>query len=303
MNFRSMRIALAYLVAASLLLMTASTSVAQCSTCAVPTVAYSPVVTQPVYTGWYPGKLLDRWRSRSYAPAATYTAGYAPYTAAYAPTYTTSYTPYTAAYAYSASYRPYVTSYAPLSYTTNYAVARQVVMSPVVSSCNACGCSPCSCNPCGCGYGSCDTCSTCATSSCSSCSGGVGQAIYSQPSTGCANCAGNAGTPSYSSQPSAGPQTPQPTLAPNEPVPGSTNYDAQRPVTTDSTNDPKPVAEEDASTYFEAPRLFDPRDLTASRGPTVPVRQAVYSQPAKTHTVSHAPATDADGWYAVPAGR
>lgn len=306
MNFRCLRIALACLVASSFVLMAGSTVVAQCATCATPTVAYSPVVAQPVYTGWYPGRFFDRMRMRRYGVStapATYTAAYAPYTTAYAPTYTTSYTPYTAAYAYTAAYRPYVTSYAPLSYTTNYAVARQVVMSPVVSSCNACGCDPCTCNPCGCGLSACDSCSTCATSSCSSCSGGVGQAIYSQPSTGCSSCAENRGTPSYSSQPSVGPQTPQPTLAPNEPVPGSTGYDTQRPLRDESTNDPKPLAEEDASTYLEAPRLFDPQDLTASRGPTVEVRQAVYKQSAQTRNVSHAPAVDANGWYAVPASR
>ena len=305
MNPRSMRIAIVCLIATVCMCAVATNASAQCSTCATPTVAYSPVVTQPVvaqpvYTGWYPGRFFDRLRTRRYFGAATapatYTAAYAPtYTAAYAPAVTA--TPYTAAYAYSAAYRPYLTSYAPLTRTSYYVptatscdCARQVVLSPVAGACD-----PCGCNPCNCGVSTCST--------CSSCSSGVGQAVYSEPTTGCSNCAAGTGTPSFSTGPNVGPATPRPELAPNEPAPGASQFDANRPVTEDVKIDPQPVTEEDSSTYFEAPRLFNPRDLTANRQPTVPVRQAVYKQPVQTQQVSHASQVDSDGWFAVPADR
>lgn len=185
---------------------------AQCDTCATPTVAYQPV--QPVTavytqerTGWYPGRLLDRLRMRSwraqtpatatyttaaYAPT-NYTAAYTPYTASYAP-YTTNYTPYTA------SYTPYVTSYAPLQ-----RVSRPVVLRPVAADT---GCTTCSYTP---------------AATCSDC--GVAQAAYSEPVSGCSNCEASSSVPNYSyedagnwreSAPSttAGPATPRPTLEP-----------------------------------------------------------------------------------------
>ena len=295
------RFSLVCLAAMGCLLCASDSADAQCATCAQPTVAYyQPAVAyQQAYTSYYPSSWRERRRLRrmqrwGYTPVNTYTAAYAP---------TAAYTPYTAAYAYTASYRPYVTAYAPLQ-RVSYTVSRPVVVTPVASSCVTCGCSPCSCSPCGCS--SCSTCSACDT--CSRCAGGVSQAIYSDSSSGCASCAAGTGTPSYSSQPSAGPQTPQPSLAPNEPVPGSSTYDTQRPPTENPAHDPKPVpesGEQETSTYMEAPPLFPSQDRTASRAPSVPVRQTVYTTPAKVHMTNHssAPEVDANGWYAVPAGR
>ena len=302
---RFLCIVVAVLVASSCLALCESTAVAQCSTCASPTVAYYQPTTayyQPTVTyrtGWYPGRFFDRWRMRRWgvttAPATTYTAAYAPVS------YTASYTPYTAAYAY----RPYVTAYAPLARTAYYpvatTVARPVALSPVVG-CGSCGCDPCTCSPCGCdtcSYGACD-CGLTSCASCSSCSSGVGQAIYSQPSTGCANCAAGAGTPDYSSS-NVGPQTPQPRLPANEPTPAGSDYDVQRPADETTEGDPGPATGEGASTRFEAPLLLGPPDRTASRAPTVKVHKAVYQTPAKTYQTNYAPQVEMDenGWYAA----
>lgn len=192
-----------------------SIATAQCNTCATPTVAYQPV--QPVTavytqerTGWYPGRLLDRlrmrsWRAQTPATATYTTAAYAPtsynYTAAYAP-YTASYTPYTASYApYTASYTPYVTAYAPLQRR----VYRPVVLQPVIADT---GCSTCNYTP---------------AATCSDC--GVAQAAYSQPLGGCSNCEAASSVPDYayedagswrdsSASASSNPPTPQPSLKP-----------------------------------------------------------------------------------------
>lgn len=294
--------AAAFVIALTCVALDSSTASAQCATCAQPyaayyqpTVSYYQPTTVTYRTGWYPGRFFDRRRARRWgfatAPATTYTTAYTPYTAAY--------TPYTASYAYTAAYRPYVTAYAPMTRTSFYSVARPVVMSPV-ASCGTCGCDPCSCNPCGCaspcdcGLSSCDACS-----SCSSCVGGVSQAIYSGGGSSCSNCAANVGTPSYSGD-NVGQQTPRPELAPEEAVPGGTGYDANRP-STDNGQDPGPAAGEASSTFFEAPKLFDPRDRTASRAPTVKIHKAIYNRPAQGQPVSTAPArvVDANGWYAA----
>lgn len=265
---------------------------AQCDTCATPTVAYyqptvayQPVTTQLVRTGWYPGRLFDRMRMRrwgvSTAATRTYAVGYAPYTAAY--------TPYTAAYAYAptsytAAYRPFVTSFAPLARTTFYnpavtTVARQVVMSPVVSACNACGCDPCARPVCG-----------------------VSQAVYGAPVSGCFTCAAGTSIPTFSGGPTVGPTTPQPQLAPDEGIPDSSPWESQRQESNGTTIDPLP--ESDSSTYFEAPKLFNPRDRTANR-PSVDVHNAVYRQQVTNHAASHVPASkvDTNGWYAVSTDR
>jgi len=242
-------------------------------------VVYQPTVAYQPRRGWYPGKLLDKWRLRRYgvstAAAPAYTAGYSPYTAGYAP-YTAAYSPYTAGYS------PYVTSYAPLSRTSYYPVATTaarpvllrptVAMSPVIASC----CSPCS-----------------------SCGTGVNQAAYGQPASPCPSCAGAASTPIYSNSPSVGQTTPQPQLQPNEPTPaGSSTYESNRPTTE------APATQNDKSTYFEAPKLFNPRDRTASRT-SVDVIPAVYTQPTTTREAGYPPTTDsaADGWYSVPSDR
>ncbi len=323
MNSSSMRFVLAGLVVTLFAVIPAETANAQCSTCPVPTVAYQPVVAQTTvayqpYTGWYPGKLLDRMRLRQYgvtpAVTPTYTASYAPYTAAYAP--------------YTAAYRPYVTSYAPLVrrtvarpivQTSYYApavvtdscqtcvqtVARQVVLSPVV------------------------------TSGCNTCSTGVAQASYAEPA--CSSCTTSSAASSIPSYPApspsggrvtVGPDTGQPSLGPNEQIPGSSNYPPPAqvpdpaPESGESESDPfglqdkKESADEaapsDSSTLFEAPRLLDPRDRTAQRSSSgrvsVDVWNAVYNQPTTHKAVSqtsYKPTltrvnNDADGWSSVP---
>ncbi len=296
----------------------------QCSTCPTPQVAYQPVTyqaAQPVvayrpYNGWYPGKLIDRWRSRGLSTAV--------------PTYTTSYTPYTVGYAtQQVAYRPCITSYAPLA-PACHQCARPVVMRPILSSpCSTCGCDSCStcdCSPC-----SCTGCSSC--SSCSTCSTPVNQATYTEPV--CSSCTAGGST---AGQTSAGPPTPQPRLdkAPiyhsNRPqnenggdpegsiitegnvipegsvIPeGNGNLDSQQ-------NDPGPVESSGTSTYFElqAPKLLDPSDRTAlrssSRKPTVDVWTAVYRKSTNSsasntsHQVRPAQSQaeiDAEGWTAV----
>jgi len=91
-------------------------------------------------------------------------------------------------------------------------------------------------------------------------------------------------------------------LAPNEGTPDSSLYESQRLENIETTIDPSP--EDDSSTYFEAPKLFNPRDRTANR-PSVEVHNAVYSQQVTHHAASHVPASevDANGWYAVSADR
>jgi hypothetical protein len=280
---------------------------AQCSTCATPVVAYSPVVApattityEPV-RGWYPGKLLDTWRMRRYgytAPTAIttayapYTVGYAPYSAgyaysaSYAPAYTTSYAPtYTTAYAPA----PYSVSYAPAAYTTSYStpyvtsyapLQRQVVMSPVVvdSPAIATGCSTCAVEA------PCSACTSCAPAApCSSCAATtvVEQATYGAPAAApCTNCAqGSSITyadPSMGTGASTSSQTPQPQLTPQEAAPLRSNYpDVTPPATT--TPDPGPAAEQkpsDSSTYFEPPALFIPGDRTAQQESAKPINRA-----------------------------
>ncbi|QDS99029.1 hypothetical protein [Adhaeretor mobilis] len=193
----------------------AQLAVAQCDTCATPTVAYQPV--QPVAvvatqqrTGWYPGRLLDRLRMRTWGaqPVAAPTYAAPTYTAAYAPTtYSAGYSPYTAGYApYTASSTPYVTAYAPLQRTT--VLYRSVALRPVIADA---GCSTCNYTP---------------ATPCSDC--GVSQAAYSAPTGGCSNCEASSGTPSYAyedggswrssedygSGASPDPATPQPALEP-----------------------------------------------------------------------------------------
>lgn len=307
---------------------------AQCTTCATPVVAYSPVVApaatvtyQPV-TGWYPGKLIDTWRMRRWgytapttvtaAYAPTYSVGYAPtYTAAYAPTVTTAaYAPYTVGYApaVTPSYSmPYVTSYAPLG-------QRQVLMRPVVvespvvaaTSVLAPACSACSveapCNACS----ACDSCSSCAPTT-----SVVEQATYTQAAP-CTNCAQGTNITYANQAPASSTQTPRPEIAPQEAPPQSSNYPITPPgneATNPQTPDPGPAAEEKPanSTYFEPPALFNPGDRTAqetkpiNRAPSVNVWNAVYTDGASDNvsTTSYKPTTrsqaeiDAQGWGSV----
>jgi len=332
MKSLTLRYVLAGLVLVAMILVQTDSASAQCATCPVPTVAYSPVVAQPTvayrpYTGWYPGKWLDQWRMRRAgvaSPVPAYTAAYAPtYTAAYAPTYRAAYAPsYTASY--TTAYRPYVTSFAPLSapvaapcntcvqtaYYPNFqTVARPVLMRPVIAAAPACGCG--------------------------ACSSGVSQAAYTEPA--CSSCAGGTVTDvvprGNSGLPSVGPPTGQPSFAPPVAAPEDTQYrgklpadggdarESKVPAGSDvdplENHDPGPAAtESDPSTYYNAPRLLDPRDRTVtrtnSRKPTVEVWNAVYRGPATTRKVSPTSARtrvrtqaeiDADGWSAVPRSR
>lgn len=315
----SIRLALCGLLASGL---TAASALAQCDPCATPTVAYQPVQTvayQSVDTsGWYPGKLLDRWRMRRWSATAAATA--APvYSASYAPTtYSASYAP---ASTYTASYRPYVTSYAPLSYPRTQTVSRQVVMSPVSSACSVCECSPCSC-PTTTNYGS---------SSCPSYPTGVSQASYSEaPCTDCAPYGGSSyaeptfqsGPSTQSRQPSGSQTTPQPTF---EPPPSDSDYRSERPSVEEQPQErrlesqeedyPGPAGEEETNTTFDfdAPRLLSPTDRQArsprTSRPTIDVWTAVHrseSSPATTRTThtTQKPAKtqaeiDAEGWMPV----
>ena len=292
---------LASVVVVSICLGIAPVAEAQCSTCAAPTVtyyqptvAYQPVVaTQQVRTGWYPGRWFDRRRMRRWGATTAVnppTVAYTPYTAAYA------YTPVS----YTAAYRPYVAAYAPLSTTSYYTAAQPVAIAPIASACSTCGCDPCGCSPCSCAQPACGGCDSCST--CSSCSSGVSQAVYGAPSTGCASCTSGAGSAVYSDSSSSAPPTPQPTLPSDVPIPDNSRYESQRQETDDSTNDPSPEA--DSSTYIEPPKLFRPRDRSASR-PTVEVHNAVYRQPVANHSASHSskPVVDEHGWSAVSSAK
>ena len=290
----------------------ATSSTAQCTTCATPVVAYSPVVAPattvtytPADTGWYPGKLLDTWRMRrwgyttgatavtaAYAPtysvgyAPTYTAAYAPtYTAAYAPSYTAAYSPYTASYApavTTTSYStPYVTSYAPL--TRSVAMRPVVVQSPVVAAASvvSSACTPC-CEP---------------VSPCSSCAPAttvVEQATYTAAPAPCVGCAqGSSVTYAQQAPVASSGQTGQPQLTPQEAAPLQSNYPDVTPPQNNGTNnsqlnnaapqqqqqqrpDPGPAEQNssDASTYFEAPALFSPGDRTAQQPTVKPANRA-----------------------------
>ena len=173
------KISMKFVLACTLVLalgLVANTASAQCTTCAVPQVTYSPVVYNTYqYDGWYLGKYVGQLGRRVFgtAPAPAYTTGYpTTYAAGYAPTYT-----------YAASYAP------TYSYATSYA--------PACSTCGtgSCGCQttyrPVTMQP---------------LSSCSSCSGVV-QAGYNAPS--CPSCATGTTTtaaPTNDYQPTLAPQ-------------------------------------------------------------------------------------------------
>jgi hypothetical protein len=275
--------------------------------------AYSP----PAYTsyygyygGWYPGYWLDRIRARVWGSPSTYVAAYpSTYYASYAPSYAVGYRP-----AYS------------VGYAASYAA-------PACSSCSTCsscssyaaGYSPCS--SCSSGCAPCSACSTCATPTAS-------QAVYQQPA-GCASCGaaapvmtapgavvmpapGATVTPSPVPQQAAPAATDsRPELAPSEQV-GPRTYqrpaDAEQqngeqqpvqpaPGTDDAEKDPYKV-EGDSSTYFQAPKLFDPNDRTAKRS-LAPVTTALYQKQVSYRAVSAGPITleqaqrDAAGWVSA----
>jgi hypothetical protein len=86
------------------------------------------------------------------------------------------------------------------------------------------------------------------------------------------------------------------------PVNGTPDY--LQPLPGDDTTEPDPydTKKTDNSTYFQAPKLFDPNDRTAQRG-VAPVTRALYQKPVSYRNVSTArPITaeqaqqDAIGW-------
>jgi hypothetical protein len=250
------------------LCMASSDAQAQCATCAVPQVAYSPVVYNnytTTYDGWYLGKYIGRLGQRIFGPAP------APaYQAAYPMTYAASYP------------RTYAASYAPTYSYASYA-----------PSCSTCGTSPCCCNTqttyrpvimqptttCATCYqptcGTCNTCGSCGT--CDACSG-VTQATYDAPvQSSCPTC----NTSSYvqSNSSAAAPSLPNTTAPP------------QTFRETDRIN-PIPAEEssvDDQNADWNAPMLLDPNDKITKR-PTAPVWTAVYKKQASITSVSAAKA-------------
>ncbi|WP_425398428.1 hypothetical protein [Aeoliella sp.] len=239
---------------------------AQCSTCAVPQVTYSPVVYNTYNDGWYLGKYFGRMGRRVFgtAPASAYAVGYAPtYSyASYAPTYSASYG--------STCCNTCGTSPCCCAQTTY----RPVIMQP------ACGCTTC---------GGCSTCGTCSTcNSCSSC--GVVQSSYDAPaSSSCPTC----NTSSYYEDSSSS-SDPAPSL--NNSAPPQTYRETDR-------LDPTPATEsgnESQALDLSPPLLLDPNSNDkVTKRPTAPVWTAVYKQPAKITNVSSAkPKKKTIGWSA-----
>lgn len=315
----------------TLCLVTTSSASAQCSTCPTPVVAFQPVVqpttvTYTPVTGWYPGKMLDNWRMRRWgfsAPVAVTsvaptTVGFAPTTVGFAPT-TVGFAPTTVGFAPTSTFVPQTVGFAPvttvgfapMATSVNHVTAfaplgqRQVLMrpvvveSPVISSSSLTSASITPCSTCS----SCEPCSHCASGS---------SITYAGPSTT---------SPMPSSQMSAPSLTPQ-EAAPlrSEYAPASREQDVTPPAKSDVNppNDPGPAGSGSrSSTYFEAPKLFNPQDRTAqdeatkpiNRAPSVDVWTAVYSKPVTTDNISTTTTQrsqaeiDADGWHSVPAGR
>ena len=276
------------------------------------------------YSSWYPGYWLDRINRNIWGAPATYAVSYAPtYAASYAPAYSagyaTSYAP--ACSTCTAGYAPCSTCASPCT-----SCAQQVTMRPVCTT----ACAP-SCGGSDCG-GSCG-------SGCSSCGAGVvSQAVY-QESSGCSSCgqatvavpaATNVVVPGGQqivmpgatgvAPPAAPSGSPAPEVAPSEQIvprtfqkPATDNGDLQpapangtTPGETAPSNggaDPLEDALKDNSNanYFEAPKLFDPKDRTAARI-AAPVRNAIYERPVSYHRVSTGRITaaqaqqDAAGW-------
>ena len=271
--------------------------------------AYSPAAYTSYYGGWYPGYWLDRIRTRLWGSPTTYVAAYpSTYAASYAPSYSVGYRP-----AYS------------VGYATSYAA-------PAVgcSSCSACP----TCPSYSVGYSSCGTCTTCAAPA-------VSQAVYQQPA-GCASCATPAavvapapamaapapqgaappaptpapqstygtqnGAPPYLSPGATVPERQQETQRPANGTQNGTQNGAQQEIQPEPGNDtngkdPYDVNGE-SSTYFQAPKLFDPSDRTAQRS-IAPVTTALYEKPVSYRNVSLQRITaeqaqlDAAGWISA----
>jgi hypothetical protein len=103
--------------------------------------------------------------------------------------------------------------------------------------------------------------------------------------------------PTPAPQSTYGGQNSAPTLDPGADVPAERQQDTQRPAT---NGDPQEVAPQpgsdtnqedpyevngDSSTYFQAPKLFDPNDRTAQHG-IAPVTTALYQKPVSYRQVT-----------------
>ncbi|QDU55572.1 hypothetical protein Pan181_17640 [Aeoliella mucimassa] len=163
----------------------AQSASAQCNTCAVPQVTYSPVVYNSyAYDGWYLGKYIGRLGQRMFgpAPAPAYTVGYG----------------YAAPTTYAASYAP------AYNYATNYA-------SYYSPSCSTCGQSSCGCQT------SYRPVIMQSGSGCSTCNSGVVQAGYDSTVSSCPTCtAGSAYNSSTSSPAPSLQSSPPPTFRESE---------------------------------------------------------------------------------------
>lgn len=84
--------------------------------------------------------------------------------------------------------------------------------------------------------------------------------------------------------------TAPPTTAnrPTETPPATTQPQPEpQPESNNDSTDPYKV-KKDGSTYFEAPKLFNPNDRTAKRAVLAPVHTAVYQQPVNYQKTSAA---------------
>ena len=265
--------------------------------------AFTPVACQSCNTGWYPGYWMNRIGTRLWGSPSTQVVAYQPTFASGCSSCASSWLP---------------------------------------SSCSTCSSgSPCStCSSCTAGYAPCNTCNTCTTAyapACSTCQTGcstcsaapvVTQASYQtyQQPAGCSTCGASApatAPPTYV-QPAA-PLQPTPAPTATEPAPslgpaGPQSNTSSKPA--DTATPPSPDVQPapsgdtqgvdpyhpdkgDSSTYFEAPKLFNPKDRTAKHTGVATVRTAVYEQPVtyrKTSTTTRGPVTaaqaqqDAIGW-------
>jgi hypothetical protein len=251
MNNTSTKFGIACAAMAALCL-TATSVQAQCTTCAVPQVAYSPVVynNYTTYDGWYLGKYVGRLGRRIFgpAPAPAYQVGYAPTYAAYPQTYAASYAP-----TYAASYAPACTTCGTSPCACAQTTYRPVVMQPVTE---------------------CTTCYAPACNTCNTCSSGVTQATYDAPAaSSCPTC----NTSSYV----------QSTVESSPPSLPSTGTAPPRTFQETDRMDPIPAEEsaDDQNADWNAPMLLDPNDRLTKR-PTAPVWTAVYKKPATITSIS-----------------
>ena len=322
-----------------------------------PVVSTPVVVAQPARTGWYPGRMLDNMRMNHWARHSGWgttavpvgvptvqTVNFAPtpvvQTVGFAPTATVQTVNFAPAQQFVTPFAPMqrtVVGFAPMATT----VFSPAVIEPVMTT---------------------SACSTCASAApCSACAGGttvVEQASYASPVTtvvpaaGCSSCAGAAPSvpqvqyaspaPTPAGPPpttiNAGPETPQPALAPHEGTPSTALYPnstttgtaGSTPAATPETKpadatkteaektilQPQPLDDADPAgdkATFQAPQLLYPQNNPTANRPTVDIHDAVYRQPARkanvnTTTVAKpatpvstgsAPQTDAYGWYQV----